>query len=241
MQRQTLTNRKTQMLILADACTRGVGGYVTRRGQDPDGPSENTHLLVLDRDCLWMRWPISALSEPEQFGVIVDVRFELNGQTYTFSAETKGRFERSFGVFGPVAALCVQMPVRIERCEQRQDGRLDLDETDAIEAQLIQVQDERVRETLRLTNISTGGIGGTMHWQAAQRIDDNALYWAEFNPNNDPCTFDFVVRLIHKRPAESGQMTVTGWEFCPGDDQDDHRANINRLRDIVQQRRQAAR
>lgn len=241
MPTQSLTLRRNQIVLLADACQSQVTARVVRRrgGTPPLGP--NTQLLALDDNAVWIRAPHSGLLPAHWDGSTVDVTFERGGEDFRFTAETCGRFERTFGDEGTTAVLRLSLPIRVERYvpqERRQHERVDICPTDAISARVVHVTNKQQQFTLQLTDVSLGGCAGRMAALECESIGAQDLFWAEIALDPDQPPLDFVAQMVHARPADDDDAYITGWRFCAGDDETGYRRNLSRLQEFVAQRRQ---
>ena len=236
-----LTRRRVQLELLSRACAAGSAARISVRRAQPERPGANTHLLALDEDGVWVTWPEGLLAPEEETGTPVRVCFEQKRQRFVFTAETRARCVRACGARGPIAALHVSLPLRVEREERREAGRLTLKATDALRARLVQTTNKRRTFELELTNISAGGFGGTVAAAALQTIEPGALFWAEIALASSTRPMDFVVKLVHTASGTALDAVATGWVFCPGDDETRYRANLTRLTAFVEEHRGAGR
>jgi hypothetical protein len=234
-----LTRRRVQLELLGRACAAGSAARITVRRAQP-ARAAHTHLLALDEDGVWLARPDGLLTADEESGAPVRVSFEQARQRYCFTADAGGRFNRVFGVRGPLNALRLTLPLRVERDERRETGRLTLTSADGLRARLVHTTNKRRTLDIQLTDISAGGFGGTLAAEVLREVEPGAVFWAEITLADSTRPMDFVARLVHSQGGTSPDTVVTGWAFCPGDDETRYRANLMRLTAFVEDRRQAA-
>ena len=228
MNAPVLTRRKHQLALLEEACARRVAARLARRGAAGSVGTPNTRLLAVDAAAGWLEWPAAPLSDAEHRGVDVDVVFEVDERRYGFPAETRGRFERSFGEEACVAVK-LSLPVRVESRERRAAFRVTLDPAQAVEATLVRVSDRAVVGRVRVCDVSVGGFGGLLEAEVAGTLDRQALYWAEFRGTPGGPVRDLVVRLAHMGPAGADGQVPTGWAVCPGEGDVEEATGLQRL------------
>jgi c-di-GMP-binding flagellar brake protein YcgR len=236
---QSMTRRSKQLALLHEACRQPAAAVVCRRrpaGQA--GPPHNTRLLELAADGLWLAWPDNTKSAAFPDGASVQLSFELNGLRYRCPSIARGRQVREVEYLGPVAALQLDVPLRVtvdDPAERRVFERLDAMAVGPLMVQLVHLTNKNRATTGRLTDISLGGFGAELEPAALAQIDDQALFWVglELEPTDRP--LDFIARLTHRRGAGTTGGVQTGWEFCAADDDTTYRRNLRRLRDYVAQ------
>jgi hypothetical protein len=236
---QSMTRRSKQLALLHEACRQPAAAVVCRRrpaGQA--GTPHNTRLLELASDGLWLVWPDDAKPATFPDGAAVQLTFELNGLRYRCPSIARGRQVREVDCLGPVAALQLDVPLRVaveDPADRRVFERLDVTAVGPLTVQLVHLTNKNRSTTGRLTDISLGGFGAELAPDALAQIDDQALFWVglALEPTDRP--LDFIARLTHRRGETTDRGVQTGWEFCAADDDTTYRRNLRRLRDYVAQ------
>lgn len=223
-----LTRRNGQLALLASACARRQDARISFRDAHA-APSTRTRMLALESDALFVSWTDELPPDADLAGRPIDVDFEQDGEAYAAVAETRGRCEREIGGGARVAALELSVPLRVERRQRRCDVRIPIEEMAPIDARMTGMLDPSARFVLRLTNLSRGGAAGGTVFPHALRLTKGSPFWMEFSLPATNQAFEFVVRLVHARPAPDGGATLLGWEIGSHDDPATHDENIRRL------------
>lgn len=237
------TSRRTQLDLLARACERGERARLAVFPADDPSDSAATRLLALDDSALFLYWPgTRRVAAGLTRGAMVEVQFSHDEGRYSFKTEVRGRAARRLPGRGLVSALVLSLPLRVERKQQRAGFRTSLATLDPpLQARLTGMIERDAAFTLRITNASHGGLGGTTTDPVAGRVRIGDLFWAEFAlPGNERKT-ELVVRLTYyhttRRPED--QRTRLGCAFCPTDDPITHQDNLRRLERFIREQQQA--
>jgi c-di-GMP-binding flagellar brake protein YcgR len=252
-----LTRRKAQLHLLSEACRHAARARIVRRPPGGADRFRSTRLVALDPGGVLVLAPDDETIRQAPSGTGMQVLFEHLGERYAFGAQTRGLEQAAPGPHPAMALLRLSLPLRVERHRQRQHFRLSLKDGPLIRARLTSVLDDRLALDLRLTDISAGGFAGTVERATAERLDQHAPFWADFELPGDPQRFEYVVRPVRRRPAPArslttaasgpdtarsgaapaGEQTSVGWIFCGCDDPATYAQNMARLQRFVAEQR----
>ena len=228
---RTLLRRRTQLALLADACGKRVSALLVLRGRS--AAAQETELLALERDGIVLSWIDGQSAALLVSGQPVEVRFEHGGEHYVFGAVVR-ELLRPTGTKGhALPMLKLSLPLRLERARRRKDMRLALTGVPPILGTFTHVVDARRQFDARVTDIADGGVGVTARAADVAWPHTGDLYWLELKlpDKTGPC--EFVVRLAHLRPANSGDELAMGWVFQPMDDAANYEKCLRRLERFV--------
>jgi len=238
----SLTRRRTLLELLADACERGAHGRLRVRLPDSSLRTARIRFLALSEDALCFQWPGQQVTAALNRGTPVEVRFTHKGSRYAFQAQVRGRVPRRLPGRGYVSALKVTLPLRLEREEQRAYFRYALPDTAGpVQAVFTDVRRRDICFTVRLTNVSYGGLGAETSDPLARQLSAGDLLWARLQLSEENKHVEFVVRLAHVQArGEPGHECIRlGCVFCAGDDPAQYEENLRRLERFVIEHRQA--
>ncbi|MBN2447550.1 MAG: hypothetical protein JXO22_12530 [Phycisphaerae bacterium] len=230
-----MIRRRNQLRLLEAVCSQSQQAELRFRTEANRNEPISTIMRAVGPDGVWVELPEEPANTCE--GTPVEVVFGYEGQQYIFSANTCGRDDQPPAPAGRGPALKLTLPACVECHDRRTEFRIDLSDSEAIEARFVEMGGECLLDSVRITNLSTGGLGGEMDAARAYQIDPRAMYWAVFQLEGEARTIDFAVRLVHVQPRAGGNMAYTGWEFCASDDETAYRANLERLQTYVNQQR----
>lgn len=230
-----LTRRRNQLELLHNACAARAPGILRRRRpRSTPGDPHNTRLLGMSSEYLWLTWPIDASESTIHADVGILVEFDQGGRRYRFPACVCERETYPNEYEGPVDALRVTLPLRVELAdteERRSFERIDLSGCPDLPLRLVHITNKHRTATARLTDISLGGFGATFEHDQSEAVGSDSLFWVELRLRPDDRPIDFVARLVHENEAD-GAVT-TGWEFCATEDDGSYRRNLRQLQSFV--------
>lgn len=229
----SLTSRRTQLELLATACTEHRRARVIRSAPTHDHVLSNTRFVALHEQSLDLEWPVSGVPTDITPGTAIEIHFDVAGESLTLRAHWQGPDGPSTSD-NAERVWRIALPLCIERRTQRVAQRISLASLGGVAASLTCVNEPRTSLGVELQNISAGGVGGLAPLPDAARIRPRQLYWARFELPTEPDAFEFVVRLVHAHEVSS-QAVVWGGMFCPGEDPANIRDKLQRIERLVQE------
>lgn len=230
----TLERRRSQIELLADVCERHNSVRIALHRSGARATTFATRLLCVERNALWVECPVGETGQAVHPGRLAEVFFDHEGQRFAFTAQMHGRFERSFDALGERAALKLSFPSRIERRQQRESFRVSLAAVGPVTSRMTSMLVSDRTLECRLLNLSQGGLAALASWDAIDSLTIGEVFWAEFELPGDPETYEFAVRLAHRRQrTDDPSRGIVGWAFCGGDDQTGKREQLERIRRFV--------
>jgi len=225
-----LTRRKAQLQLLADACARAARARIGLRRPGTPGRLSDTRLRALARDAVFVEAPLDPALRQAAAGQSVEVIFEERGERYAFSASLRGLADPAVEAGGAVALLRLGLPLRLERRPPRRYLRWSLPPMPAIAARLTNICDQTLALSMRLTEVSEGGLTGIVDRHAAAPLATAGPFWAEFCLPDDSQTVECVVRLVHCEAGPGEGQTLAGWTFCGSDGPSTSATHLARIR-----------
>ena len=231
-----LTRRRSQLELLAQACESRYTARVALAARSHQTPPTQTRFLAVEPNGVLVEWPLPGVGDIAVSGARVTVFFEHQAQCFSFGTETRGRAWWASSGRGQVPAWKLGMPLRIDHHELRADYRVSLTGIGPVAARCTSVTDPHRCFSVRLQNISTGGLSATAALTKAGPLHAGALFWTQFELPGEPGPFEFVVRLAHVHTSRPTDTLVLGCAFCCGEDPLPHRAQLGRISQFVARR-----
>lgn len=234
-----LTRRRTQLELLSAMCAGRQRARVCVPGQDPGKTTVNTRFLALEDESLLLEWPLSPLGVLAGNGRELEVFFEHEGERFAFRSAGLGRVWWVCPRRGHVAAWSMELPLRIDRRQQRSNFRVSLADLAPIPVHFTCTADEASGFAARLVNISAGGLGAVAQADQPATAAVGELHWVRFRLPSQGSPFEFVVRIKHVHTLDPSGTVVLGCVFCGGDDASTQRAHVRRIEQFVAERQRA--
>lgn len=228
-----LTRRKTQLELLAEACRQRHRARVLLPRPAEDEFVANTRFLALTRSTLLLGWPSCALGDDIVRDAPVEVHFEHDKQRFAFRTQSRGCASWRGPQRCQAPAWELNVPLCVERREQRTCRRVSLTEVGEIAARFTSVTNPSCTFTVQLTNVSGGGLGGTAPLPAARSARLGDLFWTDFELPEGSQPLEFIVRLVHAREVARQDKVAIGCTFCPAEDPATRRDQLRRLEQFV--------
>lgn len=239
METLSLTRRKSQLDLLAQACEGRYSARVALSARSTETTHILTRFLALEPGGVLLEWPPQAIGAMAVSGAPVTVFFDHQAQCFSFRAGTRGRAWWCSAARGQVAAWKLGLPLRIDTRRQRESYRISLADIGPVAARCTSVIDPQRSFPVRLRNISTGGISATTALTKVAPVRAGATFWTQFELPGEPGVFEFVVRVAHVHASTPTDTLVLGCAFCPGEAPLPYRAQLKRIGQFVAQRERA--
>ena len=228
MTASTLTRRAGQLDLLRQLCAKRRQATVHLVTGDAQ-VAVHTRFLALEPDALLLEWPHPGLEEIPEGSATVAVQFEQLGERLGFRVPALGRTNWQVAGRGPLPAWKLALPVRIEPVQQRRHFRVNLAHRAPLTAQCTSTDDPGRSFAVRLQNLSSGGLCGTVAHAEAGAVQAGATYWTRFDLPDEPAPVEFVMRVAHSHENPADRTLVFGGMFCAGEDPRYHRAQMHRV------------
>jgi hypothetical protein len=235
----TLTRRKSQLELLALACESRYSARVALAERSRGTTHIPTRFLALEPGGVLLEWPPQAIGAHVVSGAAVTVFFDHQDQCLSFRADTRGRAWWCSSSRGQVAAWKLGLPLRIDSRQQRESRRISLTDIGPVPARCTSVTDPQRCFTVRLRNLSIGGLSATAALTRVAPLHAGTMFWTQFELPGEPGGFEFVVRVAHVHSNKPTDTLVLGCAFCPGEDPLPYRTQLARIGDFVARRQQA--
>ncbi|MCK4343117.1 MAG: PilZ domain-containing protein [Phycisphaerae bacterium] len=235
----SLTRRKVQLQMLAEACEQRRRVRVILAGRSDDRLAVYTRFAALARNQLLLYWPFTGVAADIARDAQVEAFFEIGGQRLAFRTRTCGRTLWSGCRRPRVEVWKLTLPLCVERRQQRARYRVSLADLEPITARFTSVSNPQRTFTAELTNISGGGLCGRVPLTASTAVRPGELHWTTFELPEEDRTFEFIVRLVHVRALKRKGVVDLGGMFHPGEDPQVHRDQLRQLEYFVTRRERA--
>lgn len=239
METLPLTRRKSQLELLQQACEGRYSARVALSVRSTDTTHILTRFLALEPTGVLLDWPPQAIGTNAVSGTPVTVYFEQHGRCFSFRADTRGRVWWCSSGRGQVAAWKLGLPLRIDERNLRANQRILLADIGPVAARCTSVVDPERSFTMRLRNISAGGISATAPLATMTPLHIGTTLWAQFELPGEPGKFEFVVRVAHLHASRPTDTLVLGCAFCPGEDPLPSRTQRARIGQFVARRQKS--
>jgi len=234
-----LTQRKTQLQFLEDACAARERARLVRFLPRGDQSEMQTRFLSLERRALLMEWPRRGVDAVGATGTTVDVYFALGHRRLAFRSETCGRVWHGEGRRGRTAALKLTLPIRILNRQQRMHYRVSVADVAPIPARFTSVTDPDRQFAVQLRDISAGGLRVTAPRSDETAVKAGEMYWVSFALSGEEPEFEFIVRITHASEGRRGDTITCGCAFCPSEDLTAQQGQLRRIEQFVAERERA--
>lgn len=234
----SLNRQKVLLALLAQACRQRQRARLVLPDHTEDQLLANTRFLDLHDEELYVERSAVTVTSGRVRGQSLDVYFECGGERLAFRTRVIGP-SLWCGAHCRLAAWKLEVPLQIERKQQRAHYRVSLADLGRIPVEFTRVADVRDAFKATLINVSGGGLGSSAPIELAERVHVRDMYWTRFNLPEEPERFEFVVRLMHMRRAEKQELILLGCRFCPTDEPRLYRAQLRRLELFIARRQRA--
>lgn len=233
-----LVRRRDMLRMLRTLCESFADATLEIAGDDGDAWS--TTFLKYEQEHLWVavpdNWNAIACHQiaDDLIGIDLTISFSLPQGRYVFNTVVTQKRILADHTYGPVDALRVSLPLRLNRMETRTEFRSEVTASQTIQATLAPTGGSRQTCALQFQNISAQGIGATVIPEPGSSLELNTPYWMEFELERDEQPLSLIVQLRHMKPLEDGAFE-TGWSLCPSDDASTSERQLRRLHDYLTQ------
>ncbi|MEW6250265.1 MAG: PilZ domain-containing protein [Planctomycetota bacterium] len=235
----SLQRRRTQLELLAEVCARRAPVRITSAPWAAQRGLARTRFAALEPNGILVDWPVAGVGSIPVSGATVDLYFEHAGLGLGCRTDTLGRAWSMCERRGQVPVWKLAVPLCIEPTQQRRHYRVDLSDLAPLPARCTSTRDPRLSFVTDIQNLSAGGLLGRASGPAGRAARCGDVLWTEFDLPGEPTPFEFVVRVVHVRPARQGTATDLGCMFCPSDDPTRHRRELERIEHFVARRERA--
>ncbi len=225
-----LPNRRQALLeMLAQLCQRRRQATITPVPDDAGTRALHTRFLALKPEGVLLDWPPGGLDDLPAAGSTVDVQFEHLGERLGFRVAAQGHTWHRAPGRGRVEAWQLSLPVRIAPAQQRRFFRVDLAAAAPLAAECTSLAEPEHHFSVRVRNLSAGGLCATADRRAAAHLQKGATMWTQFRLPGDLAPVEFVLRVAHACDQPDRDTVTFGGMFCAGEDAGHHRAQLDRL------------